>query len=238
MGNKDDTPTTSALPELTEALASDWRNVGRILTTLEKTGRIAADGEQWINKVKEKLDAIGHPMSTGHLHKVRRAYDFLSSSIRMLGIPEENSRIAKVSSIEIAERLYQIDAKAGSEALEACLNLAKPATAAEIKKIYDSYLEKHPAKKSAMHAAWEQRKKASPSKQQTNESSIDDGMSSLSSAVSQVQTAARQKDETIKELQDELGETKRLLAEVEHELSIVVDQVKDARLEILSLKRQ
>jgi uncharacterized coiled-coil protein SlyX len=56
--------------------------------------------------------------------------------------------------------------------------------------------------------------------------------------VSQVQTAARQKDETIKELQDELGETKRLLAEVEHELSIVVDQVKDARLEILSLKRQ
>jgi hypothetical protein len=229
---------SSALSELTGTSASDWRNVGRVLTELESKSRIAPDGEQWISKVVEKLGDIGHSVSIGHLHKVRRAYGFLTSGMKLMEIPEENSGIAKVSSIEIAERLYQIDSKAGFEALAACLDPSKPATAASIKKRYDTYLEKHPTKKSAMHAAWEQRKKTPTSKNAAPADHDGDSMHSLSVVVSQVQKEARKKDEMIKELQEDLSETRRLLAEVQYELAIMTDQLKDANQEILGSKRR
>ena len=234
MENIKSSPSTGKLlNELTPETATDWRTVGRILTSLEKSGRISSDGEQWINIVREKLTMLGHKVSAGHLHKVRRAYSFLKSSMEVDRIPEKYASNAKISSIEIAERLYQLDSAEGSEALAACLNPTNPATAADIKKRYENFVKRHPEKKNAMHAAWEQRKKTDEPQnrpegaQKNNARSI---LVELQQYVSSLETGLSVKDANIETLEEELSETKRLLAEVEHELSIVKDELKDLRM--------
>ena len=221
------------LGELTATTATDWRAVGHVLTSLEKTGRTAHDGEQWVHKVQKRLTDVGHTVSAGHLHKVRRAYNFLSSSMELDRIPQKYAVNAKISSIEIAERLYQLDASEGSRALTACLDPDNPATAADIKKRYDSFVEQHPEKKNVMHAAWEQRKKGNDAKA-TSAGNVNDGvgniLSELQRYISSIEQEAAMKDARIHELDEELRETKRLLAETGLELSIVKDDLKDLRM--------
>ncbi|MFT5799634.1 MAG: hypothetical protein ACI84R_003711 [Candidatus Azotimanducaceae bacterium] len=230
----DNISTERRLDSLTAATASDWRTVGNVLTSLEQNGRMAPDGDQWIHKVQEKLTDLGHKVSVGHLHKVRRAYGFLSSGMTRDGIPEKYAENAKISSIEIAERLYQLDPAAGSRALAACLDPEAPATAAAIKKQYDAFIEKHPEKKSAMHAAWDQRKKGDTPKSkpfEIQEHSGQDIMSNLQTYISSMEQNALKKDAHIDRLEEELGETNRLLAEAENELEIVIDELKQTKLE-------
>lgn len=201
-----------------------------MLIGLEKSGRTAPDGEQWIYKVQAKLNAVGHPVSQGHMYKVRRAFEFLSSGMELLEIDEANAINAKISSIEIAERLYQRDAREGLDALAACLDQKHPATAAEIKKRYDIFVEQHPEKKTAMDAAWDQRKKGDDPKTKSNRKVKDasvDILSDLQVYLSSLQNEAVSKDAHIRDLEEELAETKRMLAQVEYELTIVSDDLKD-----------
>lgn len=225
--------TAKLLNELTPETATDWRTVGRILTSLEKSGRTSTDGEQWINVVRKKLTMLGHKVSAGHLHKVRRAYNFLKSSMEADRIPEKYASYAKISSIEIAERLYQLNSAEGSEALAACLNPKNPATAADIKKRYDNFVKRHPEKKNAMHAAWEQRKKSDEPHNRPEGAQKNTARSilvELQKYVSSLETGLSEKDANIETLEEELSEKRRLLAEVEHELSIVKDELKDLRM--------
>lgn len=223
-----------SLPEdrldvLTSENADDWRTVGDVLTTLEKDGRIASDGQQWIYKVQEKLTALGREVSVGHLHKVRRAYSFLSFGLRQVQVAGTIVTNAKISSVEIAERLYQLNPQEGLDALEACLDPRHPATAADIKRRYDAFLDKHPKKKTAMHAAWEQRKKSDGPKAarpRISKSAAPDIMSELQAYISSMQQEADERDAYIAQIEEELGETKRQLAEKEYELSIIMDDLK------------
>lgn len=231
--NSSPIPADKLLGELTAPTATDWRVVGHVLTSLEKTGRTAHDGEQWVHKVQKRLTDVGHTVSAGHLHKVRRAYNFLSSSMELDTIPQKYVVNAKISSIEIVERLYQLDAGEGSRALAACLDPDSPATAADIKKRYDSFVEQHPEKKNAMHAAWVQRKKGNDAKTASAENvkgGVGNILSELQSYISSMEQEAAMKDAQIHELDEELGKTKSLLAEAEHELSIVKDDLKDSRM--------
>ena len=84
-----------------------------------------------------------------------------------------------------------------------------------------------------MHAAWEQRKKGNDAKTASAENvkgGVGNILSELQSYISSMEKEATVKDARISELEDELGETKRLLAEVEYELSIVKDDLNDSRM--------
>jgi len=234
MENIKSSPSTDKLlNEFTAETATDWRTVARILTSLQKSGRTSWDAEQWINIVREKLTMLGHKVSAGHLHKVRRAYSFLKSSMETDRIPEKHASRAKISSVEIAERLYQLDSAEGPEALAACLNPTNAATAADIKERYDNFVKRHPEKKNAMHAAWEQRKRADDQQNKPEEAQKNNSRSilvELQKYVSSLETGLSVKDANIRSIEEELAETKRLLAEVEHELSIVKDELRDLRM--------
>jgi hypothetical protein len=221
MSSIENLPPETLLSSLTAKTATNWQSVGSVLKSLESHGRIAPDGEQWLFKVKASLDEVGHSVSVGHLHKVRRAYHFLSSGMKMLGISKEKGLSAKVSSIEIAERLYQLDSREGLDALEACLDQNRHITAADIKRRYDKFIDAHPEKKTAMHAAWDQRKKGDKPKASTSVGAADPKshiLLELQAYISSLQKEVSEKNTYINELEEELSEMKILLTEAAQDL--------------------
>lgn len=140
--------------------ATNWLTVGRVLSALERQSRAGPSGKLWQDIVQERLEKADHPVSTGHLYKIRRAYQVLEELAPMAVNQEPPPRI---SAIEVAERLHRLDPEAGKQALQDALG-PKPVPYVDLKRRYDEALEAKPELKSARHIAWEKRKPdASPS---------------------------------------------------------------------------
>lgn len=133
---------------------ASWLTVGRVLNALERRSRAAPSGSVWQDIVRERLEKAGHPISTGHLYKIRRAHQFLQECA-----PEAVNQEPppKISSVEVAERLYRLDPEAGKRALHDVLG-PKPVPYVDIKKRYEEALAAKPEMKSARHIAWDKRK--------------------------------------------------------------------------------
>lgn len=134
--------------------AASWLTVGRVLSALERQSRAAPSGSPWQDIVRERLERAGQPVSTGHLYKIRRAHQFLEECAPEAVTQDPPPRI---SSVEVAERLYRLDPEAGKQALHDILG-PKPITYLDIKKRYEGVLEAKPEMKSARHIAWDRRK--------------------------------------------------------------------------------
>lgn len=148
------TDAETYLTRLDGDAGTNWLTVGGVLSALEHRSRAGPAGKLWQDIVQERLEKAGHPVSTGHLYKIRRAYQVLEELAPEAVRQEPPPRI---SSIEIAERLHRLDPQAGKQALQDALG-PKPASYVSLKKRYDEALEANPELKSARHIAWERRK--------------------------------------------------------------------------------
>ena len=231
--------------KLTKETVSDWRQIGAVIAQLSETARVASDGRTWIDVVSEHLEMIGQQVSKGHLHKVRRAYDFLIEGMDRLDIPHERQGLAKVSSIETAERLYQHNTEAGLKALAACLDPIHPATLTQVQKMLNEYISAHPESKNPLQAAWEKRRKTGvqeiarplpkllPTATSQDFNSLARQMSEYVRSVEQDLENQKQK---VSSLQEDLVETERALQQAEQEL--VLTREEEARLRQENLKLQ
>lgn len=138
--------------------AGNWLLVGHVLSALEQHSLASPNGALWQDAIKERLEKAGHPVSTGHLYKIRRAHQFIQE---LAPTAVSQTPPPKISAVEVAERLHRLDPEAGKQALQDVLG-PKPAAYVEIKKRYDQALEAKPEMKSARHLAWEKRKPDAP----------------------------------------------------------------------------
>lgn len=223
------------LSELTPENSGDWQRVGEMMRRLNQISEVSADGRSWHDVMLEALAAHGHQISSGHLHRIRRAFHFLEEGMTERGVPKERAGLAKISSLDQAERLFQLDREAGLDALEACLDIKKPATKADIQQRYEDYLAAHPEKKTPMQAAWDRRR----SKQDTQACQVDDkqeldetmtdvgaALRRIAQYVTDLETAAQKDAATIAALQQEiftinaeLMATKQILQSISEEHS-------------------
>lgn len=148
------TDAEAHLARLDGPAAGNWVAIGQTLTALEQQSRADASGRPWQDVVLDRLEQSGHPVSPGHLYKIRRAFAFLSELA-----PEAVNQTPppKISAVEIAERLKRLDADAGKQALQDALG-PNPTPYISLKKRYDEALKAQPEMKSARHVAWEKRK--------------------------------------------------------------------------------
>ncbi len=202
------------LASLDPQSVKDWQAVGSVIYGLERKGRIAPDGRPWIALVKDRLENLQHPVSMGHLHKIRRSYEFLSNGLRSLKVPAEQARQARISSVEIADRLYNLDHEEGLGALAACIDPQRPATAAEISRRYQTYVEKHPEKLTVLQASWKQRKKPEASWP----AGFPEILRGLQDYVASLHSMIEARDAQINDLKEDLEETQHALREAETHL--------------------
>jgi hypothetical protein len=204
-----------------------------MMRRLNQISEVSADGRPWHDVMLEMLAAHGHQMSSGHLHRIRRAFHFLEEGMTERGIPKERANLAKISSLDQAERLFQLDRKAGLDALEACLDIKKPATKADIQKRYEDYLADHPEKKTPMQAAWDRRR----SKQDKPVFEVDAAhvvkaggttvatmLRTISDYVTDLETAARLDAERIAELEQEVQDVRAELTRTKQNLQILSEE--------------
>ena len=226
------------LSELTPENSGDWRRVGDMMRRLNQISEVSADGRPWHDVMLEALSAHGNQMSSGHLHRIRRAFHFLHDGMAERGIPKERAGLAKISSLDQAERLFQLDREAGLDALEACLDIKKPATKADIQQRYEEYLAAHPEKKTPMQAAWDRRR----SKQDTQtcqvdgKHELDETMTDVAAAlrriaqyVTDLETAAQKDAATIATLQQEISDINAELIDTKQLLQILSEEYSDTQ---------
>lgn len=222
------------LSELTPENSGDWQRVGDMMRRLNQISEVSTDGRPWHDIMLEMLAANGQPMSSGHLHRIRRAFHLLTEGMAERGIPKERAGLAKISSLDQAERLFQLDREAGLDALEACLDIKKPATKLDIQKRYEDYLAAHPEKKTPMQAAWDRRR----SKQDTpvevdaahvakaEATTIATMLRTISDYVTDLETASRRDAEKIAELEQEVLDVRSELTRTKQQLQILSEEFK------------
>lgn len=220
--------------ELTSENAADWQYVGDMMLRLNRISEVSAEGRPWHDVMLEALAANGHQMSSGHLHRIRRAFDFLEAGMRERAVPKERARLAKISSLDQAERLFQLDRDAGLDALEACLDMKKPATKDDIKKRYEDFLAAHPEKKTPMQAAWDRRRtKKEPTASEAGiaravevqSTNIPMSLRIIADHVTELETASRADAARITELEQELLDVTAELTETKQHLQIVSEEL-------------
>jgi hypothetical protein len=146
------------LTSLTRDDAKNWITIGRLLIVLEAMSRADSSGRPWQDVVRNRLEELGAPISSGHIYKIRRAIGFLIDHAPDAATPE-NSSPPKISAIEVAERLYRLDPDAGKKALEDVVG-PDQVTYVELQKRYNDALEANPEMKSPRQIAWEARRKS------------------------------------------------------------------------------
>lgn len=221
------------LTELTPENSGDWQRVGDVMRRLNQISEVSEDGRPWHDVLLEVLAANGQPMSSGHLHRIRRASQFLEEGMREREVPKERAVLAKISSLDQAERLFQLDREAGLDALEACLDIKKPATKADIQKRYEDYVAAHPEKKTPMQAAWDRRR----SKQDKPNFKVDAARVSdehatdvaamlrwLADYVTELESAAKKDAATIAALEQEVADINAELTLTKQHLQITSEQ--------------
>ena len=226
------------LSTLTRDNARDWQYVGDLMRRLNRISEVSAEGYPWHDVMLDALAAHGHEISSGHLHRIRRAYDFLEEGMSVRKIPKERARIAKISTMDQVERLFQLDPEAGLDALEACLDIAKPATKSDIQKRYEEYLARHPEKKTAMQAAWDRRRS---SKEDTAyEADVGDQAKDQSASfattlrriadyITELEAASQKDKAKIMALEQEISDMNAEMTETKQNLQIAVDELREIR---------
>lgn len=192
------------LATLSRAQLGSWVAVGRTLYFLEQNGLQDADGTPWFNRLLRRLDSIGQPVSPGHIYKIRRSFVFLFENCGELGYTLDQCERAKISSVELAERLFKVDQKAGLSALGACLRQPKPATAAEIREQYFQTRSQSPDSKNKRNTAWEGRKENKVESEYKEFSIIDD----LERRISELEREKIERDVEILSLKDMISKGK------------------------------
>lgn len=224
------------LSELTPENSGDWQRVGDVMRRLNQISEVSGDGRAWHDVVLEALAANGHQISSGHLHRIRRTYQFLKEGMWEREIPKEREGLAKISSLDQAERLFQLDHEAGLDALEACLDIKKPATKVDIQKRYEDYLAAHPEKKTPMQAAWDRRRsKHDKPVFEVDEAPVVVGnatdaaamLRTISDYVTQLETAAQKDAATIAALEQEVSDISAELTRTKQDLQITIEQAND-----------
>jgi hypothetical protein len=228
----------AVLSELTPETAGDWQRVGDMMRRLNKISEVSAAGRAWHDVMLEALADNGHQMSSGHLHRIRRTYLFLKEGMCEREIPHERVGLARISSLDQAERLYQLDREAGLDALEACLDIKRPATKADIQKRYEEYLAAHPEKRTPMQAAWDRRR----SKQDEPVFEVDAAhvveaggttfatmLRTITRYVTDLETASRQDAEKIAELEQEVLDVGAELTRTKQLLQILSEEYEDLK---------
>ncbi|MBB75662.1 MAG: hypothetical protein CMJ75_14245 [Planctomycetaceae bacterium] len=149
----------------------DWLTIGRTLASLEAHSRSAPSGKPWPDVVRERLEQAGHPISPGHLSKIRRAHAFMTEHGPQ---PLDLEKAPKISSIEVAERLFRLDEDAGTKALSDAL-ARDPVAYVELKRRYDEVLASRPQMRSPRQLAWEARRSSSGSEKNADASKVGTG---------------------------------------------------------------
>lgn len=145
------------LKALTDEDARNWVKIGHTLFDLEASSRSAPSGRAWQDVLSDRLVELEAPISPSHLYKIRRAYRFLHDQAHDAlesGMPYP----PKISSIEIAERLFRLNPDAGKQALRDAL-APQPTPYVELKARYDQALKSSPEMKSPRQIAWEARRR-------------------------------------------------------------------------------
>lgn len=226
------------LSELTPENSGDWQRIGDMMRRLNQISEVSADGRPWHDVMLEALAANGHQMSSGHLHRIRRTYSFLKQGLLEREVPQERVGLAKISSLDQAERLFQLDREAGLDALEACLDNKKPATKADIQKRYEDYLAAHPEKKTPMQAAWDRRRsKQDQPAREVDDARVNDGnvtdvaamLRNVMGYVTDLETEARQNAATIAALKQEISDINAELTCTKQELQIIFEEYNDMK---------
>lgn len=226
------------LATLTSDDADDWQRVGAIMRKLNGISEVSAEGRPWHDVLLETLAGLGHQMSSGHLHRIRRSFVFLEEGMKERRIPEERARIAKISSLDQAERLFQLDREAGLDALEACLDIKKPATKIEIQKRYEDFLAAHPEKKTPMQAAWTLRR--SNNGNAAVEADVDHSVGKqppsfattlrrIADYVATLEAASQEDTARIIALEQEISDVNAELMETKQHLQITLEELSDLR---------
>jgi hypothetical protein len=224
------------LSELTPENSGDWQRVGDVMRRLNQMSEVSADGRPWHDVMLEALAVHGHQMSSGHLHRIRRAFHFLEEGMTERGVPKERAGLAKISSLDQAERLFQLDREAGLDALEACLDIKKPATKADIQKRYEDYLAAHPEKKTPMQAAWDRRrsKQDQPACEVDDARAVDETATDVAAMlrrfaeyVTDLETTAQKDAVTIAALKQEISDINAELTRTKQELQIFSEESSD-----------
>ncbi len=232
--------------ELAKGTVVNWREIGKALSQLEEKSQLNPSGRTWIDVMHERLKQMGQPVSKGHLHKIRRAYNFLLEGGDLLQIPEERFALAKVSSIEAAERLYQHDTDVGLTALASCLDPRQPATLAQIQRMSVKFFLEHPETKTPLQAAWERRRTSDVSSKAAEPDTTTEGASDelndiqsrlASYAQAQVQ-AAFTKHRQIQSLKEDLAETEAALQQALQNYEYAKMTIEDLREQLLIINRE
>lgn len=259
-------PAESILAKLKSDTAGHWQAVGKVLLDLEGISGVSRSGETWPEVIVERLAALGHPVSQGHLYKVRRGFAFAARALHHLGLPEEVLERAKIGAVDLAERLYRLDADAGYSALKACVDEQSPATASDIKKLYDRFLESHPERRNPKQVAWVERKKhtAQDAKLATDDSAAASGddvpkvgspednapvdlwpdakpwlpaLQPVIMRLRDLEEDIRARDEHIRLLEEENEELRRAVREARQHEQILSDELRDASARLLGSVR-
>lgn len=146
----------SILAELSNQQASDWFEVGLALSRLEALSKTSPAGRPWHTVLGERLKELGAPVSSGHLYKIRRAFNFLQTHAPPDTTSRELRRVG-ISSVEVAERLFNLDEEQGRAALDGILK-PHPETYVELQRRYEAAIAASPESRSAKQLAWEKRK--------------------------------------------------------------------------------
>ncbi|SFQ77838.1 hypothetical protein SAMN05421764_12029 [Donghicola eburneus] len=189
------------LATLSRAQLGSWVAVGRTLYFLEQNGLQDAEGTPWFNRLLRRLESLGQPVSPGHIYKVRRSFVFLFKNCGELGYTLDQCERAKISSVELAERLFKVDQKAGLSALGACLRQPKPATAAEIREQYFQTRSQAPDGKNKRNTAWESRKANKVELESKEFCLLDD----LERRLAEMQRAMNERESKIEDLEGRLS---------------------------------
>jgi hypothetical protein len=238
-------PPEQPLHDLTQEQAGNWVTVGRLLFELEAHSRSDSSGKPWQDALRETLTKLGTPISTGHLYKVRRAYAFLHEHAQT-DVKWAIAQPPKISSVEVAERLYRVDAQEGLKALADALR-PDPIPYVDLKKRYDEALKTRPEMKSPRQVAWETRRKASSTPKASEENAT--------GAIEQREEALSEPDETsgpsatlqkkastllgqawkagwdaaTEHYEPELDELRETVRDQQEEIAVLVEKVHDLR---------
>lgn len=138
---------------LTREKAETWVDIAQLLHDLEAVSRTSSSGRAWPDLLREHLDDIGAPISTGHLYKMRRAFSFLMAHVPA-GTNMQNLRRTKISAVDVAERLYRLDPEQGKTALA---DVLADTPYIELQARYEDALASKPEMRSPRQLAWARR---------------------------------------------------------------------------------
>jgi hypothetical protein len=141
------------------AMQPAWLAIGDALAELEGLSSRAENGLSWQQFLLDELEAQGHQVTLGHLHKLKRVRNFVRRYPGERPMTDADIYKAQISAIEIAERLHTLGADAGWKMFEECLD---GLSFADAKRQYDKFQDEHRDRLPPRQAAWRKKRELDP----------------------------------------------------------------------------